>query len=1181
MKQLILLVFCLFITVTPKAQMLRNVSIDLNGGEVFDMAYISTLNKYVIVGNFSQINAQTRNKVAFLDEDGNLSSDILPWTIDNNVFSCEAIGSNIYLGGDFTTIGATSKHGLARITFTGSVNPIFSLSTWGPLPAGKTIHDMTVNGSAIIAVGDFNTVYNNVGTAFTRNNIFCFTPTGTINPYFTGGALVHSSDLVNRLHVERTSTGFVVSGFQLQWNSNAVVGALLFDFSGNYLQNITYSDGFSNTKARDIAIVSDSLWAIERFYTLSNIGAYSYNPQTSASNTITVSGNTCFAGSAPQGSGIESYQGDLLFFDDNSSVAGTLARGKYTFSGGYQQTFCQLVTLTGGAFNPNFSPHLKVVRNKMILSVPTMSQANGQLHARAAFYCLEPENAKPFTVFDTTICSGNERTYTIPPALYAIGYRWSYTGTGVTYTTATQLIPQPFSGAVDLSNVNGNSITLQFGADATSGLLKVEPYSTCNPGDYLYSKPQSLNLHTVALPDLTLNGDSIAFTCIVDTMQLIANSSVAGVNYTWFYPNTLSSVGNNDTLSVFGSGSPSVIYPTGMYYAMVTEPVNGCKSTDSIWVWENTVAPTITQDSLLISPPEFTCAVTQLNLSTSVAGSTIYWTTQSDTTIHFPNPHTVYSTDPSSYYAFAISNSNGCKAQQAFIAQSNNTIITGYLPNYSNYPLELVTDTINCSSNALAISCAVSPLDPNAASGSAYWLINNSQNLLLSAADSAGMFLNTNTYRFITLNNENGCTDTNDVTIYFDLDVPFVTPYSGVSSINCSVDTLTLVHTQTGGMVTESWLDNSGIPTGSNSVFVNEPGTFVYEVTGINNGCKATDTVVVTQTNELLLASNDTLVCPDIGFTVTTTPINISETVSYTWQNGETTASANGIGGMDTVMTVIATTPSGCIGYDTILVSVTDPISATIGAFMSCGATSGSLQITTISGGAGSYQYAIDGSNFSTNLLFDSLAEGNYTISVKDALGCVYTFDVTLDAAAGAPESDFLVATYSGIGDTVAIVNTTIYQGFDSTVWIFPNGTNVFQANDSIALIQLPDTGWVTITLIGFQDTCSYSFSKTIYVGEVAPEFPTNYSSVKIQSINVYPNPTNSAFTVDIVFGVAQNYAVIVTNDLAQAISGMYVSGYGTSVSLPFIFPQSAQTGMYHVHIISDHDLRQINLILD
>lgn len=1181
MKQQTLLVFCLFITVISKAQTLRNVSLDLDGGEVFDMTYISTLNEYLIVGNFSQINGSTRSKVAFLNEDGSLSPDVLPWTINNTIYSCEAVGTNIYLGGDFSTIGATTKHGLARITFTGTVNPTFSLNAWAPLPAGKTAHDMTINGTAIIAVGDFNTVYNNVGTAYARDNIFGFTPTGSINPYFTGGALVHTSDVTNRLHIERTSTGFVVSGVQLQWNSNGVVGAVMFDFAGNYLQNITYSDGFSNTKARDIAIVSDSLWAIERFYTLTNIGAYSYNPVSGTSNTIPVSGNTCFAGTAPQGTGVESYQSDLLFFDDNSSTAGTLTRGKYTFTGGYQQTYCQLITLTGGAFNPNFSPHLKVVRNKMILSVPTMSQANGQVHSRAAFYCLEPENAKPFTVFDTTICSGNERTYTIPTSLYAIGYRWSYTGTGITYTTATQLIPQPFTGTVDLNSTSGNSITLQFGSSVTQGVLKVEPYSTCNPGDYLYAQSQSLNLHTIALPDLTLNDDTLAFTCVVDTLQLIANSSVAGINYSWAYPNVLINVGTNDSLTLFGSGSPSLIYPTGMYYVTVTEPVNGCKSTDSVWVWENTIPPTISQDSLSVSPTEFTCTTTQMDLSASVTGSSIYWTTVSDTSIHFPNPYTIYSPSPANYYAFAVSNSNGCKAQQEYIVQTNYTIVQGYLPNYANYPLELITDTINCVIDSLTLNCAIDPSDPNAANGSAYWLTNNSANLSLNATDSAGMFLNTNTYRFVTLNTLNGCSDTNEVTIYFDLTVPFVSPYTGPSSINCSVDTLTLVHPLTGGQVTESWLDGSGIPTGNNSIFINGTGIVIYEITDLSSGCKTNDTVDVIQTSEMLLASNDTLVCPGLNFSIGTTPVNITETVSYSWQNGESTSTASGMGGIDTVMTVIATTQSGCIGYDTILVSVTEPVEATIDAFMGCGATSGSLQITTVTGGAGNYQYAIDGATYSSNLLFDSLTTGNYIISIKDALGCVYTFTDTLDTTAGAPETDFLVATYSAEGDTLAIVNTTVYQGFDSTVWVFPNGTFVFSTTDSLALIQLPDTGWVTVTLIGFQDTCSYSFSKTIYIGEVAPEYPTSYNSVKIQVLTAYPNPTTDAFTVDIVFGTAQNYAVVVTNDLAQPIGGMYTTGYGTSVSLPFVFPVGSQTGMYHVHIISDYDLRQINLLLE
>lgn len=1178
-SSIVLLILCF----RGNAQLLSNAPIDLTaGGEVFDMAYVPSLNEYLIVGNFTQINGQPRSKVAFLQADGTLSSHVLPWTINQTVFCCEAVSSNIYLGGNFTTIGATTRYGLARITITTSPNPVFTLNTWTPLSTAGTIHDMTPNGTNIIAVGDFSSINSSAGVAYPRNNMVGFTSGGSITPFFTSGALVHSGDDINRLHVERVSMGYLASGTELNWNGTTV-GAVLFDFSGNFLQNITYSDGMQNTVSRDLSVVSDSLVAIERFYTSVGISTFSFNPQNGTTATIPVTGNTCYAGTAPQGKGIESYQGDLLFFDDNANAAsGTLTRGTYSFSGGYVQNNCLPVVMTGADFNPNLTQHLKVVRNKMILSMPTMTSVNGQLHSRAAFFCLEPENAKPFTVFDTTICSGNERTYTVPASLYAEGYRWTYSGTGITYTTATQLTPQVFNGSVKLHGTTGNSITFQFGANATSGVLSVEPYSVCNATDTLFSKPKTLTIHTVVLPNLTLNADTLEFTCIVDTLNLIAQSLTSNVAYQWCYPNVSTPVSTNDTLTIAGSGAePTIIYPTGMYYAVITEPVNGCKSADSVFVVENTIPPTFTQDSITISPAEFTCINTEMELNASVTGSTVYWTTMTDTTVHFSNPHTIYSPTPSGYYAFAISNDNGCKAFQGFTVTANYATINGVLPTHPNYPA-IPVDTIDCNIPTLLVQCSMDPSDPNADFGTVSWVENGTTDLLLTIADSAGMYLNTNTYQFVTLNGQNGCYDTNDVVIFFDLNRPFVVNYSGSASLNCSVDTTTLVHPLTGGSVTESWLDGVGMPTGSNSLFVNSPGDYTYQVQYNQNGCLAFDTVTVVQTPEMYLAATpDTLVCPLSPVTVYVSAINVSETVSYTWSNGETDSFTTVSGGTDTLLTVIATTPGGCIGYDTVRVSVTDPLQITTAGFIDCGAVSNSLQVTSATGGAGNYQYSIDGITFDGNPLFDSLNTGVYTIYVKDALGCIYSFDDTLDATASAPEMDFLVTTYSGSGDTLAIINTTVFTGFDDIDWLFPAGTTVYLNSDSLALVQLPDTGWFEIILIGYDDTCEYTFSKTIYSGVITPQYPTDYNSVKIQSLIAYPNPSAGVFNVDIVFGTEQNYSVLVTNDLSQPVPGMNQTGFGTSISLPFTFPFGTSPGAYHVHVVSDYDTQQFTLILN
>ena len=63
---------------------------------------------------------------------------------------------------------------------------------------------------------------------------------------------------------------------------------------------------------------------------------------------------------------------------------------------------------------------------------------------------------------------------------------------------------------------------------------------------------------------------------------------------------------------------------------------------------------------------------------------------------------------------------------------------------------------------------------------------------------------------------------------------------------------------------------------------------------------------------------------------------------------------------------------------------------------VSCnGANDGSITASA-SGGTGIFTYSIDGSNFQSNALFPGLFAGNYTITYKDANGCIATEQLTL-----------------------------------------------------------------------------------------------------------------------------------------------------------------------------------------
>lgn len=1210
MNKYIFLILSVFFSVVSNAQTLKTTSLNLStNGRIYDVAYIPTVNAYVVVGEFTTINGISRRNFAYLN--GNNLSVIAGnpiTTIDGAIRSVSYYtdGSNHYLaiGGEFNTINGNPRESLALFYTSGSLFlNTFSIHDWNyALQDGNGnyddgVFDLETKGDTLLVGGVIQGI-NLANNAATTANIFednflalKFNPAANPHPKFTFVPTTPNLFPINDVgafSILNTTSKLFVGGINFPIN-NGAVQPLIHRFTPSLSQDGTYTASSSTRHGfYSLAKLNDTL-ILATDGGLNGTGSIASNMIICKQTGNAPSGNAQYAinpmlsGFSGNVWGQSGYNGDLFMYKGTTP---TLQRHKLNaalVSNGLD--FTQVgtsISVTSPGSHLDTTNNVMIVGRYLFLSERGMTTVGGQARAGVAVFCLEPENPLAFVNPDLSVCPDETVTYTIPDVNYETGYKWTYTGTGIQYSINGGAF-QNYTAAVMNTTANASSISLKFPLGATGGTLTVEPYNTCNTtSDYLYAKPQSITITVNPQPDLTLNADSLWFTCVVDSINLVAQSVTPSVVYEWAYPNVLTPVSSNDTLLIHTTGvEPTIFYPTGNYYIEVTNTVTGCAKRDSLFIGQNTTPPTITQDSLFSVPAIFDCTTTQMQLNASAGNATIYWTTALDLNTQYPNPHTVFSSSPQNYIAYATSNTNGCKAQQGFQIQEDFTTVAGLLPSHPLYPSVLITDTINCLTQNVLLQCGIDPADPNAAFGMVSWLENGTADLALTVADSAGMFLQTNTYQFVTENSQNGCRDTNDVVVFFDLDHPFVVDYAAPSTLNCSVDTMTLVHPLTGGAVTESWLDGAGTPTGSNSLLVNATGDYVYQVMYNQNGCVSTDTVSVIQTSELYLTSNDTVVCPGTLFSVGTTIVNNTETPTYLWSNGETSQAATGTGGVDTELSVIVTTPTGCTGYDTIQISITAPVQIQTAAFMSCGGTYGSLQVTNATGGAGSYQYSIDGTTFTTSPLFDSLNAGEYTIYVQDALGCVYTFDDTLNAMASAPPMDFLVSTYSANGDTLAIVNTTVFAGFDSTAWVFPAGTIVVFDSDSLALVQLPDTGWFEITLVGYDDTCQYTFIKTIYSGEVAPQYPTDYASVKIQSLIAFPNPTTGAFTVELVLGTAQNYSVIVTNDLSQPVAGMYQSGYGSSVTLPFTFPVGTPPGAYHIHVVSDYDARQFTLILN
>lgn len=110
---------------------------------------------YFIAGNFSSVGGQKRNNIAHilsdLSIDPNIGSDATIGAIDNSISAMAYDGTNLYLGGNFTSIGKKLNSQGAQISSTGTVD-INQVSFFG----GSVLSSLADGSGGFYVGGDFS-----------------------------------------------------------------------------------------------------------------------------------------------------------------------------------------------------------------------------------------------------------------------------------------------------------------------------------------------------------------------------------------------------------------------------------------------------------------------------------------------------------------------------------------------------------------------------------------------------------------------------------------------------------------------------------------------------------------------------------------------------------------------------------------------------------------------------------------------------------------------------------------------------------------------------------------------------------------------------------------------------------------------------------------------------------------
>lgn len=739
-------------------------------------------------------------------------------------------------------------------------------------------------------------------------------------------------------------------------------------------------------------------------------------------------------------------------------------------------------------------------------------------------YCLAPAAPKRLSTF-TQACQGQTRIYNVSQVKYATSYSWTYTGTGVTITGT------------------GSSVQLYFSATATSGTFKICAKSYCGaPGDTLYVP------FTVYSPPHVNAGPDAVFTCASNIDTLYGSSNNPGVNYFWNGPLYNSNAPVNQITSATQGGN---------YILTVADPVSGCMSKDTAKVIFDTLRPAINHNLVY----------GQLNCNTSVvvldaaslypASSSLYWSASS---FSQPNPANV--TVAGTYTLTITSGTNSCINKDTF------SVVSNTVPPAISAPA--VLDTITCLRDSVQLPASTTTLNTLL-----YWKNSNGDSLLnYSYTQTSGA------YSAHAHDTSNGCSSQLIRTVNQFTTPPDVQILPGLYMVNCSASSVTLSGSSATAGATLSWSGPGGF-TSVNPGVTASPGTYYLTAVHPQNGCTKADSVTVTQQNILLLnTSADTTICNGASAVLSAAAIGGTPAFTYSWNNNAGTASTATVSPTDTTAYVVTITDSaGCVGTDTIMVTVPAPMGDSAQTFQPCDPANPNGQVHAYgTGGIPPYQFSLNSGAFQQSGIFSNLNFGTYSVTVVDSLGCSTVFTALIDSSSVLPSPDFILSTTQIHGDTFVLVDISNPR-LDSVQWILPASATIINTDPFAPQIVHADTGTFQVTMVAWFGTCMMQLSKNIAVIPLDTTVANSYNNNGIASLNLYPNPNTGQFTVGVTFYKKQSFAIFIYDATGnEVLRAPFADTDAASVPVTL---NSPAPGAYIMKVVAEFDSKHIIFLVE
>lgn len=777
--------------------------------------------------------------------------------------------------------------------------------------------------------------------------------------------------------------------------------------------------------------------------------------------------------------------------------------------------------------------------NSNILHLPPMTYGNhilypgsNSLSTYSFFTMCAPDNGT--TTFTAPIkyhCNAG-----IPSNL--INNTWSYSGTGVT------IVPL----------MNGTQAKLILAPGATGGQLSV--YGTNSEG--LISETMKLNIYISQKPTVTssfVNSDSIS--CKRPKIPItFSMNPVSMFTPTWTCPDNTYKYNVNDSTKKYLPG----------YYKITVKSNSGCYNSDSIYAKLDTLKPNIT----LPTNQVFIKCVPDSSLlqgSTTSTGSAIWWRNALNSNIKYqPN----YVKTIGNYYMVVKTFQNGCKDSSLYQVKDQTSPPNAKLISHNYINPLIAVDTITCFNPSVTLSGGSDTTNT----------IIQWRNITAPTFSADPISVNSQgNYKLYVTRNDNGCADSSKIILVAQNNsIPNLTILNPNQTLNCSYSNATLSAIVNNTNTILNWITPS-TSTLTNPSIVNVTGKYYLQAIDTTNGCTKKDSLDLIQTNALIVnAGNDQLVCKNTLVNLSAITIGTLSNISYSWGQSGTGHNITVSTSSTTNFIVTAVGGNNCIGTDTIKVIIPTDIKDSLVTFQNCDNTPFGSIIAYASGGITPYKYSINnGITFSTINTFTNLPFGNYTVLIKDSLGCLRSGNTSLNGNSNLPTPKFIASTFNYKRDTIVLVDLSNPRP-DSVQWTLPPQMNIVGGSMFSPLVHINDTGNFMIIMKSFYGTCMLSTSKMIRFSESDTIHATATNANGIKSIILYPNPNSGSFTVNVEFFKKQNASIQVWD--ATPYKHYQQNFQETAIiSLPVNLAQ-LNNGTYILRVIGEFDSRNITFII-